>query len=134
MALQTYRSKMRIAVALALAAAVAAGFVGGRVARAGEPGEHFWLVYPALLAVCALAFAATVPWWRKLDDMQKHWHLVSWYWGGMAGGLAVTMALVAATGVHSDLSKGSLYTLMGQAVAFLVFFAGWSLRHRGPEA
>ena len=134
MALQTYRSKMRIAVALAVAAAIAAGFVGGRVARVGEPGEHFWLVYPALLAVCALAFAATIPWWRKLDDMQKHWHLVSWYWGGMAGGLAVMMALVAATGVHSDLSKGSLYTVMGEAVAFLVFFAGWSLRHRGPEA
>ena len=134
MAIQSYRNKLRLAVALAVAAAVGAGLVGGRVARAGEPGEQFWLVYPALLAVCALAFAACIPWWRRLDEMQKNWHLVSWYWGGLAGGLAVMMALVAATGVHSDLSKGALYMAMGQAVAFLIFFAGWSLRHRGPEA
>ena len=134
MVVGTYRNRMRLTILLALAAAVGAGIVGSLVIRLGEPGERFWLVYPALLAVCGLAFAACIPWWRKLDDMQKHWHLVSWYWGGMAGGLAVMMALVAATGVHSDLSKGSLYTMLGQAVAFLIFFAGWSLRHRGPEA
>jgi len=132
--MRTYRNRMRLSIVLALTATVGAGAIGGQIARYGEPGGNFWLVYAGLLGICAIAFAATIPWWRKLDDMQKHWHLVSWYWGGMAGGLAVMMALVAATGVHSELSKGSLYTLVGQAVAFLVFFAGWSLRHRGPEA
>jgi hypothetical protein len=102
------------------------------VARAGEPGEHFWLVYPALLAVCALAFAASVPWWRKIDDMQKTGQLVSWYWGGMAGGIAVVMALIAATGVRSELSMGALYTLLGQSAGFFLFLVGWRLRHRGP--
>lgn len=134
MALQTYRSKMRIAAVLAVAAAVAAGFVGGKVARVGEPGEHFWIVYPALLAVCALAFAATMPWWRKLDDMQRTGQLVSWYWGGLAGALAVMMGLIAATGVRSELSLGALYTVLGQAVGFLLFLAGWRLKHRGPAS
>ncbi len=134
MAVNTYRNKMRLALALALAAAVAAGLVGGRLVRAGEPGEHFWIVYPALLAICALAFAAAVPWWRKADEMQKSAQLVSWYWGGMAGALAVMLGFVAATGVRSDLSLGSLYTVLGQAAGFVVVYAGWRLRHRGPAA
>jgi hypothetical protein len=130
----TYRNKLRIATGLALVAALAGGIVGGRLVRLGQPGEHFWLVYPALLAICALALAACIPWWRKLDDMQKAGHLVSWYWGGLAGALAVVKALVAATGVHSDLSKGALFTIVGQAIAFLLAFAGWQLWHRGPQA
>jgi len=134
MSVQSYRSRMRIALALALVAAIAAGFIGSRVAHAGEPGANFWLVYAGLLAVAALAFAATVPWWRKLDDMQRTGHLVSWYWGGMAGGVAVMMALVAGTGAQSDLSQGALYTVLGQAVGFLLFFGGWRLRRGGPAA
>jgi hypothetical protein len=27
-----------------------------------------------------------------------------------------------------------LFTLVGQAVAFLLYFAGWQLWHRGPQA
>ena len=95
MAVRTYRSRLRLAAWTGVAAAVAAGIVGGRIVRLGEPGEHFWLVFPALLAVVAVAFAALLPWWRRVDDMQKSAHLVSWYWGGMAGGITVLMALVA---------------------------------------
>lgn len=132
MAGQTYSGRMRIAFAFGTAAVIGAGFVGSRVVGAVEPGGDFWLVYPALLAIGALAFAALVPWWRKVDDMQRTGHLVSWYWGGMAGGLAVMLALVAASGRHSDLSLGALYTVLGQAVGFMLFFAGWRLRRSGP--
>jgi hypothetical protein len=134
MATRTYRSKLRLATWLAFAAAVAAGIVGGRIVRLGEPGENFWLVLPVLLAVVGLALAAQLPWWRKLDDMQKSAHLVSWYWGSMGGGAAVLMALLASEGVRSDLAEGGGFVLMGQAVAFLLFLAVWQLRHRGPEA
>ena len=130
----SYRNRVRLAAALAVVAAVAAGFAGGRIVRLGEPGEDFWLVFPALLAICALGFAASLPWWRRLDDMQKAGHLVSWYWGGMGGGIATIMALCAATGVHSALSKGAMYVVIGQAVAFVLFLAGWRLRHRGAPA
>jgi hypothetical protein len=132
MTARSYRSKMRLSIWLAVAAAAGAGIVAGRVARIGQPGENFWLVYPALLAVMALAFAGTLPWWRKLDDMQKQGHLVSWYWGGLAGGLAAMLGLVAAYGVDSAISQGSLITVMGQAVGFLVAWAIWSARRRGP--
>jgi len=131
---QTYRGRMRIALMLGTAAVIVAGVVSSRVVRASAPGENFWLVYPVLLAICALAFAALLPWWRKLDDMQKTGHLSSHYWGGMAGGLAVMLALVAATGRHSDLSLGALYTVLGQAVGFLAFLALWHLRRGDPAA
>jgi hypothetical protein len=134
MAVQSYRRRVRVAFGLAAVAAIAAGIIGGRVVRAGAPGENFWLVYSVLLAIFALAFAALLPWWRKLDDMQKSGHLVSYYWGGMGGGLAVMAALVAATGVDSRLSLGALYTVLGQAAGFLLFLAGWRLRRGDPAA
>jgi hypothetical protein len=130
----TYRNKIRAATALALAVALAGGIIGSMLVRLVPPGEHFWLVYIGLLAICALALAACIPWWRKLDDMQKAGHMVSWYWGGLAGALAVVMALVAATGVHSDLSKGALFMVIGQTLAFLLVLSGWSWWHRGPQA
>ena len=134
MAVQTYRRRMRIALALGTVAVIAAGFIGARLARVGAPGENFWLIFTASLAVFALAFAALLPWWRKLDDMQKTGHLVSYYWGGMAGGLMVVLWLVAGTGPRSDISQGALYTVLGQAAGFLLFFAGWRLRRGGPAA
>ena len=134
MAGQTYRSRMRSALVLGVVAVILAGIIGSRVVRGETPGENFWLVYPALLAICALAFGALLPWWHKLDEMQKTGHLTSYYWGGMAGGLSVMLALVAATGRHSDLSLGALYTVLGQAVGFLVFLAVWHLRRGDPVA
>lgn len=44
------------------------------------------------------------------------------------------MALIAATGLKSELSRGSLFTLLGQAAGYLVFFTLWRYRQRGPEA
>lgn len=133
MAGHTYRSRIRIALVLGTGAMILAGVIGGRLVRVGAPGENFWLVFPALLAVFALGLAALVPWWRKLDDMQKSGQLVSYYWGGMAGGLVVVLWLVAATGSRSDVSQGALYTVLGQGAGFLLFFAGWRLR-RGESA
>jgi hypothetical protein len=132
MAMRTYRSKLRISLALGIAAVIGVAFIGGRVVRLGEPGENFWFLFPALLAFCVFAFAAIHPWWRKLDDMQRTNHLVSWYWGGQAGGLVVLMALVAATGTDSESSRGALYVVLGQAVGFLLVLAGRWLHHRGP--
>lgn len=132
MSVQSYRCRIRVAFVLGVAALVAAALIAASVMRAVAPGENFWLVYPALLAVCALAFAALLPWWRRIDDMQKTGHLVSYYWGGLGGGLAVALALVAATGRHSELSLGALYTILGQAAGFLAFLAVWHLRRGGP--
>lgn len=98
-----------------------------------DSGENFWLLFPASVAVCWLALAGTLPWWRKLDAMQKDAHLESWYWGGMAGGVAVLMALAVGAGIRSDLARGGGLVLVGQGVGFLIFFVVWKWQRRGPE-
>ena len=92
------------------------------------------MIFPLLVAVCALAMWACVPWWNRLDDMQKHGHMVSWYWGGIAGGTVALMALIAATGTRSPLALGGLAVILGEAAAFLVCLAGWGLTRRRPKA
>jgi len=134
MALRTYQSRLRFAGLLALGGAVVAGLAAGRIVRSGAPGENFWLVFPVLVAICALAFAACIPWWRKLDHMQKEGHVVSWYWGGIGGAAVALMALVAASGVHSELSKGAMYLFLGQGAGFLAYWFGWQWAHRGAES
>ena len=131
---RTYEGKLRLASMLAVAGATAAGVIGGRIARLGEPGEHFWLVFPLLLGAGALALSAMVPWWRRVDDVQKSVHLASWFWGGMAGGIAVLMALVASVGVRGDLAEGAGLALVGQAVGFLVVLGIARLRQPGARA
>jgi hypothetical protein len=134
MAVRTYRNKLRLAFALTLAVTLAAAVAGGRIARLGDPGENFWLVYPALLTVMGLVFLGTYPWWRRLDDVQRQSHLVSWYWGGMIGGVVVLMALIAGAGVHSDLARGGVFVIVGQAIGFAIFLVIRQVRGRAPEA
>lgn len=130
----SYKSRMRWAFALALASVLAAAIIAGRLVRLDGPGQNFWLLFPASVAVCWLALAGTLPWWRRLDAMQKDAHLVSWYWGGMAGGMAVLMALATGAGIRSDLARGGGLVLVGQGAAFLIFFVVWKWQRRGPQA
>lgn len=129
---QTYRAKMFKLAALAFIAAMAAGLIGGRILRLGPAGENFWLVFPGMLLVFAVGFAAVHPWWRNLDDVQRNGHLVSWYWGAQIGAVIVLVALVAATGSRSEYSLGGLAVFLGEAVAFGIAWLIWRLRLRGP--
>lgn len=129
---QSYKTKMLLLAVAALGAATVAGLAGSRIVQLGAPGENFWLVYPALLVMCAIAFAAVMPWWRRLDDVQKSGQLVSWYWGGQIGAVIVLMGLVAATGAHSEFSRGGLAVFLGEAVCFGIAWLIWRWRSSGP--
>ncbi|HEU4650932.1 MAG TPA: hypothetical protein VFS49_05910 [Croceibacterium sp.] len=131
---RTYESKLRMASLVGVLGAIAAGILGGRLARLGEPGENFWLVFPLLLAVGALAFVACVPWWRRVDDVQKGEHLASWWWGGMAGGIVVLMALIASNGTRGAMAQGAGLLMVGQAVGFLIWLGIRRLRRRDLAA
>jgi hypothetical protein len=128
-----YGARLRRATWLAFGAAPLIGIGGALLLRSVGPGEHFWLVFPVLLAGCGLALLACVPWWHRLDDMQKQGHLVSWYWGGTGGGIVALMALVAGSGVRSDLASGGMIVLLGEAAAFLACWAFWAYGRRGPK-
>lgn len=128
----SYKSRMLILASAAFGVAVGVGFVGSRIVRLSPPGENFWLIFPALLVVFAVMIAAVLPWWRRLDDVQKSGQLVSWYWGGQLGAVIVLLALVAATGTRSDLSRGGAAVFVGEGVAFGVAWLIWRWRSRGP--
>jgi hypothetical protein len=128
-----YSARLRRATWLAFGVAPLVGIGGALLLRRVGPGEYFWLVFPILLTGCGLALLACVPWWKRLDDMQKQGHLVSWYWGGLAGGIASLMALVASRGVRSDLANGGMIVLLSEAVGFVLFWAVWAYARRGPK-
>ena len=130
----SYSVRLRRATWLAFGAAPVVGITGGLLLRKVGPGEHFWLVFPILVVGCALALLACVPWWNRLDDMQKQGHMVSWYWGGTAGGITSLMALVAYSGVRSDLATGGFVVLLTEAGAFLLAWALWAYARRGPKS
>jgi hypothetical protein len=95
------------------------------------PGEHFWLVLGGVLFLFAVTFAAALPWWRMMDDMQRQGHMISWYWGGLGGGTIMLGWLVAGAGGQSDAVKGAIALLAAQCVGFMVFWAVWMWRRRG---
>lgn len=128
----SYRARLRWAMALAFGGALAIGLVGGRLVHLVEPGQDFWLIFPLLLLVAAAIMLVPMPWWNKLDDVQKQGQLTSWYWGGMAGGLVVLMWIVAATGPDSPVSKGAVAMFLGQGAGFAITWAIWWWRGRGP--
>ena len=129
---KTYHNRMVALAMVSLVAMVAVGFLGGRIVRLGVPGENFWLVYPALLAIFALGLATTLPWWRRLDDVQKSGHLVSWYWGGMIGGAMAILGFAAANGIDSSLTRGAGAVMVAQGGASALAWVVWRLRLRGP--
>lgn len=129
-----YSARLRRSMWLAFGVAPAVGVGGALLLRTVGPGEHFWLIFPLLLVGCGLALWACVPWWNRLDDMQKQGHLVSWYWGGLAGGIVSLMALVASSGVRSAIASGGLIVLLSEAAGFLLFWVVWAYARRGPGA
>lgn len=129
---RSYKSQMTLLAGISLAAALLAGFLGSRIVALRTDQTDFWLIYLPLLGVVAFAFAAMTPWWRKLDDLQKAGQLNAWYWGGQIGGIVVLMALVAATGQQSDLSRGALAVFLGEVTGFAIAWLAWRWNSRGP--
>ena len=128
----SYRNRMLALAMASFVTMVAVGLIGGRIVRMGAPGENFWLVYSVLLAIFALGVAATLPWWRRLDDVQKSGHLVSWYWGGLIGGGMVILGFAAANGIDSSLTRGAGAVMIVQGAVSSFAWLVWRLRLRGP--
>jgi hypothetical protein len=129
-----YSRRLRNATWLAFIGGLALALPAGFLLLHVVPGERFWLVLIGGLLVGGATLWACIPWWRTMDDMQRHGHMISWYWGGMAGGLVVLAWLIAAVGMPSPQVQGALALFVGQAVGFLAFWAVWMWRQRGDKS
>lgn len=130
----SYSRRLRKTTLLAFLLPIAITIPAGYLLRHVVPGENFWVVLIAGLSVIAATFWACMPWWRTMDDMQRHGHMISWYWGGMAGGLAMLAWLIAALGMPSPQVQGALALFVGQAVGFVGFWAVWAWQRRGEKS
>ena len=131
MSQSSYSRRLRKTTWLAFGAPLALALPASILLRQVIPGTHFWPVLIGGLLICGAAFWACVPWLRTMDDMQRHGHMISWYWGGMAGGVIALVWLIAALGIDSDQANGALVLFVGQALGFVLFWAVWMWRQRG---
>jgi len=127
----SYTWRMRVYVVLGVVLTIAFGVAAGQMARIGEPGEYFWFIYPALLALSSVLGVLSYLWWRSIDDVQKSGQVNSWYLGGCAGAFAFVLYLIAERAVHSEYGLGAVTMFGAQFVGFVVFWTVWKLRGMG---
>jgi len=126
-----------ILIGLAITGAVALGLgvAGGLLAKWAQPPLALQLA--ALAVIVALAYPASLPWWRKLDEMARQAHLVSWFWGASIGG-GIIVAWIVALAKRGEapvaMAHGAALVFVGQAVVAMVFWAVWWMRRRGGKA
>lgn len=83
-----------------------------------------------LLAIVVAVAFAQLPWWRRLDHMQRDSHLSSWYWGGAFGGGIAIVSIVLATGTKSQMATGALLVWLAQALGYGIWQLRWRIVHR----
>lgn len=127
----SHRMKYWLLCALAFGSAALAGVIIGKIVPEGTVSDNAALVFPLLLGVCGLVMAAGWLWWRKTDDLQQQGQLISWYWGGNFGAVAMLVYLAVFFGRHSDLSLGAMYLFFAQVGGFVIVWLVWRLRGRG---
>lgn len=98
----------------------------------------------ALMAVTmAVAMAASVWWWRGIDEAAREAHKWAWWWGG-TGGTAIGAIILIALTVRDDpaipgavgpgaaelVAGGMVAILLFQTAGYAVAWAVWWLKHR----
>lgn len=127
----SHRTKYWMLCALAFGVAALAGVVIGKIVPAAGAGKDGVWLFPLLLGLGGIMMAAGWLWWRKTDDLQQQGQLVSWYWGGTCGALAMLIYLMVFFGRHSDMSVGAAYLFFAQGAGFAIVWLVWRLRGRG---
>ncbi len=129
----SHRTKNWLLCALAFGVATIVGIVIGKTAPAVSGSESAAWLFPLLLGLGGLMMFAGWLWWRKTDDLQQHGQLISWYWGGTCGALAMLIYLAVFYGRHSDMSFGAAYLFFAQGAGFVIVWLIWRLRGRGQS-
>jgi membrane protease YdiL (CAAX protease family) len=131
--MMSYRAKFRLLGALTIAAVLVAGVVFAQFIPLGGGSPQPLLIYPLMLALYVPVLALTWLWWRKIDDLQQQGQLVSWYWGGTFGGLALLIYVITFFGRESDFTQGAVMMATAQLAGFLIVWFVWLLRGRGQS-
>ena len=96
-----------------------------------------------IMAGMAVGLAASIWWWRNLDEAAQEAHKWAWFWGGSAG-LAFCLSLLLAAFVRPDdvnlalqdvpavrlVMASAAVMLVSQTLGYGVAWAVWWLRRR----
>ena len=127
----SYRAKLGWLLVLAIAGSFAFNLGVWKLVSLGGLSGNFWITFPLFLLGFGAIFAFCMPYWRRLDDVQKQGQLTSWYWGGMAGAVLMLAWLVAMGAHRSEFGMGAGIMLLVQTTGFAVAWGVWGLRGRG---
>lgn len=109
---------------LAVLAALGVGVLASLLIQKGPDRLPLSLIILACAALVGVVVLASMPWWRKLDDMARDAHLTSWYWGASFGGGVALLAAAAIDG-QGPLFQGAILVFGAQAVAYVLCWLGW---------
>jgi dipeptide/tripeptide permease len=124
MSIEKRQKAIWVALGLAVLAALGAGVLASQLIQKGPGHLPLSLVIVACAVLIAAVVLATVPWWRKLDDMARDAHLTSWYWGASFGGGVALLAAAAIDG-QGPLFQGAILVFGAQALAYILCWLGW---------
>lgn len=99
------------------------------------------LMFVGALAVVVSLFAASVVYWRNIDEAAREAHKFAWFWGGTGGLLALpaiatlvtSERLVAVLGQREPgewVAFGFMSLLTAQILGYGLVWVGWWLRQR----
>lgn len=126
---------------------VGCGLLGGAIGAGHALMEDLNIVLPrgvvflGSLAVLAAMFAASVVYWRSIDEAAREAHKFAWFWGA-SGGLLIMLPisalisserLIAVVGERTPgewVVFGMMSMLAAQIIGYGLVWAGWWLRQR----
>jgi hypothetical protein len=132
MSIERRQKAIWAALGMAVVATLGTGVMAALLFRDGPERLPLSLIILACAVLIGLAVLATVPWWRKLDDMARDAHLTSWYWGASFGGGGALLVAAVIDG-KGPLFLGAIMVFGSQAVAYVLCWLVWWARHR-PRA
>jgi len=134
MAKERREMRVRAAFALHLASAAALALAAAGLILVGHDKLPDWLVILALALLTAGYCYSGLPWWRRLDHMERDSWLLAWFWGGGFGGATALLATMVLTGIDSDWFKGALLVMGAQSTGHSLFQVAWRRLHRGAPS
>jgi len=125
--------KLWIAAAFATVVSLIGGLLAASIAAHGRGQAPFAVLALLIAIILGVTFAAMLPWWRKLDHMQRDSHLTSWYWGGSFGGGLGLLLIILIDREPNQLMLGGALVWLAQLIGYVVAFIGWKIAHRAGE-
>lgn len=129
MATEGRQRRVKVAFALHLGAAALLSLATLALILVGPTWIPNWLVVLGLAILAAGYCYSGLPWWRRLDHMERDSWLLAWFWGGGFGGSLALLATAALAGIGSDWFRGALLVMGAQALSHILFQVGWRRVH-----